>query len=327
MEGAQGVSPREGRSTRRPWARFAWITAGVLLAVLTGLWWAASYLLPVRVAEALYQRSQKPLPVTGSPRDLGLAYEDAAFPSAGGVTVRGWWLPAPSGKPRGTVLLAHGIFNNRVQMLSRAGFLHRAGYQVLLMDLRGEGESDKAPLTVGVEESRDFLAAEDYLRATRRLKEPLVFFGLSLGAIAALRAGVEEPRAVLILDSPVPNARSYVSRRTLAGRFTALPGFMTRLFEAYNRLAGTSLTEQDLDLIPVARRLKDRRVLYFAGEKDDLAPARDVRRVFLYTDTRAKQIFITPALKHAETYQAAPALYERTVLDFLAAPRSAAGKP
>jgi hypothetical protein len=33
-------------------------------------------------------------PITRTPRECGLAYDDAVFPSADGLRLRGWWTPA-----------------------------------------------------------------------------------------------------------------------------------------------------------------------------------------------------------------------------------------
>jgi alpha-beta hydrolase superfamily lysophospholipase len=246
-----------------------------------------------------------------------MKYEDVSFKSPDGLTLKGWWIPVLKGKAQGTVVLTHGVFQNRVQMLSRAVFLHTAGYQVLMMDLRGHGESDKAALSGGLEESKDFLGAADYLRARQKLQSPLVFFGLSLGGMAALRAGVIENDAVLIVDSPLPDARSYVSQRTVGKWFVRVPGFFDRCIQSYNRATGLHLTVVDLSLTPTVEQLKDRWVLYFVGEKDAMAPVKDIELLFKKTATHTKQLSITPGAEHDGTMQSAPALYERTVLAFL----------
>ncbi len=283
---------------------------------------AIHFLLPGKVAQSLIDRGKTPKPLQERPADLGLPFEDVRFKTSDGLILRSWWIPPSKAQMKkrpvqGTVLLTHGVYQNRSQMLARAKFLHEAGYQVLVFDARGHGESDKAPLTGGVAESKDFHAAVTYLKGSGKLKAPLVFFGLSLGAMSALRAGVEMPEAVIVADSPLLNVKSYATRRTIGRWFVHLPGFIGRCLRAYNHKTGLSLTEEDMDMIPAVEKLKDRWVLYFAGEKDDVATVKDVRKLWAYTDTKSKQIFISPAAKHDGTLQAAPALYERTVLEFL----------
>lgn len=304
-------------STERPWLRTSLALFGVVAGLFAGSFFVIGYLLPEKISHSLIERGKTPEPVLGTPMDHGMKYSDVTFKSSDGLNLSGWWIDAPKGKPQGTAVLVHGVFHNRTQMLSRAVFLHKAGYQVLMFDLRGHGQSDHAPLTGGLEETRDLLGAVDYLKSGNKLKEPLVLFGLSLGGMAAMRAGVTVPEAVLIVDSPLADARAYVSRRTLGKWFIHLPGFFDRCMAAYNHDTGLHLTTEDLDLIPTAQLLKDRWVLFFVGERDELARVNEVDRLFKYTATRTKHIFIAPSAGHEGTLQSAPALYERTVLEFM----------
>ena len=129
-------------------------------------------------------------------------------------------------------------------MQTRGVFLQEAGYQVLLFDLRGNGESGPSPISGGFLESGDFLAAAVYLAATHRLQKPMVFFGFSLGAICALRAGVDGKADALIADSPLPNVKSYVSRRTLGAPFCPITGVPSRVLQAYDAQSGLHLTDR-----------------------------------------------------------------------------------
>lgn len=292
-----------------------------LAALFLGTFLAADFFLPERVAQNLVAMGRTPVPVQGTPQDHGLRYENAVFKTQDGLTLKGWWIPARKGKALGTVVLIHGVFHNRVQMLSRAAFLNKAGYACLLFDLRGEGESDQASLTGGVNEAQDVVAAVEFIRSTKRLQKPLALFGLSLGGMAAIRAAASIPDAAIIADSPLPDIRAYVSHRTLARWFIYVPGFFRHCVESYDRLTGLHLTPEDLDLDRALPALKGRDVLYFIGQKDEYVPVKRIVRFFNDTRTHNKRLFITPSGQHDKTYEAAPALYEQTVLSFLKACR------
>jgi pimeloyl-ACP methyl ester carboxylesterase len=215
------------------------------------------------------------------------------------------------------VLLSHGIFHNREQVFSRAVFLARAGYRVLLFDLRGHGASTPAPLSGGLNEAKDFDAALRYLDGSGRVRKPVVLFGLSLSAMAALRAAAGGAQAGgVIADSPLMNGRSYVSRRTMGGFFMGWPRFFDLCLSAYNRKTGLLLRESDLDLMPVVRAL-DIPVLYLSGEKDDLARPADVQKLFSATRSPQKRLVFIPNAGHDQTYQKFRIGYERAVLEFL----------
>src|SRR5690349_6105584 len=69
-------------------------------------------------------------PLFISPYDLDLPYEEVRFPSRGGLTLSGWWLPHP--QPRGVIVVCHGYLVNRCEVLGVAGTLQRAGFSCLL---------------------------------------------------------------------------------------------------------------------------------------------------------------------------------------------------
>jgi len=274
-------------------------------------------ILPGRVAQGLVDKGLHPQPLVLDPGSSRVPFANVGFKSPDGLDLKGWWIPSEK-KPAGTVVLSHGVFRNRDQMLSRAVFLHQAGYQVLLFDLRGHGESAPAPLSGGLTESRDFLGALAWLKGTDRLREPLAFYGLSLGAMAALRAAAQLPMNVAVIaDSPLPNAESYVSKRTSAKWFLAFPGFFDRCLSAYNGRTGQALTVKDLDLKPVVEALGNRPVLYFVGEKDDLVSGDAMKDLFDRSPTHLKRLVYVPQAVHDKTYESFKVMYEKTVLEFL----------
>jgi alpha-beta hydrolase superfamily lysophospholipase len=111
------------------------------------------------------------------PADLNA--ESVVFASASGATVHGWWCPNQNAK--GAVLLLPGIRANRLSMVERARFLSRAGYSILLIDFQATGETTGDHITFGWKESRDVLAAVDFVRKTDSTT-PVAIVGSSLGA-------------------------------------------------------------------------------------------------------------------------------------------------
>jgi len=274
--------------------------------------------LPEKIASTLL--SYQPTLSARTPSDEHLAYEAVRIPADGDVVLAGWWLPSAgsSGQPaKGTILLSHGIHRNRDQVLARAAFLARAGWRVLLFDLRGHGESSAAALSGGVNEEKDYVAAFQYLKKTGKDKKPVVLYGVSLSAMAAMRAAAHGRIGEgVIADSPLPNVKNYVSLRTTGGRFLKLPGFLGVLLEVYNKKTGLFLTEKDLDLTFVARELKTP-VLYLSGEKDDLVSPGEMGKLFQATRTANRRLIYIPEAKHDQTYEKYPIVYERAVLQFL----------
>jgi hypothetical protein len=75
------------------------------------------------------------------PADLNA--EPVTFASDSSATVHGWWCPIQNAN--GAVLLLPGIRANRLSMVERARFLHRAGYSVLLIDFQATGNNKIGP--------------------------------------------------------------------------------------------------------------------------------------------------------------------------------------
>lgn len=291
---------------------------GFLVLVSAVFYYFVYVLLPGKIASSIVDKSKIRLAIHWTPQDDGFKYRDVTFKTGDGIVISGWWMPGKSRKISGTVLLSHGIFKNRGQVLNRAEFLVKAGYQVLLFDQRGEGLSGDSPVSGGVLEARDYLAAVHYLEDKHHLIRPLVFMGFSMGAISAIRAASQYPQVdAVIADSPLPNGKSYVSRRTLGGIFTNLPGFLDVCLKDYDLLTGLNLTAMDLDLTPVVARFNEVPILYITGESDDLARSSEVRELFNETKSYHRALVYVPGAGHEQTYLSAPEAYEQAVIGFL----------
>ena len=84
------------------------------------------------------------IPLAESPASVGLAYEDVSFPSRiDNIALSGWYMP---GQNEFTIVMVSGGIQNRVD--PNAGTLEIGkdlvdrGFNVLMFDLRGRGESE-----------------------------------------------------------------------------------------------------------------------------------------------------------------------------------------
>ncbi len=147
-------------------------------------------------------------PLTRTPADVGLAFEEAAFEATDAVPLRGWFVPSGLGKGP-AVVFVHGWLWNRagnaagrvpfvdrdVDFLPATKALHDAGNHVLLFDLSNHGESGKRPpLTMGRWEARDFNGALAYLRRRTDVDPSRIgALGTSAGANTVMYAIPEGP--------------------------------------------------------------------------------------------------------------------------------------
>ena len=150
-----------------------------------------------------------------------------------------WFARPDSGRARGTVALFHGYTSSKSHLIHEARYFRRLGYNVLLVDQAGNGNSTGFRTTVGYREADDVAATFRWLTdstnssgsplhrkgaAPEGSREAIVLYGISMGAVAILRAEAElgiHPTAN-ILECPYGNMR-----QTAYNRFASMhvPGF------------------------------------------------------------------------------------------------------
>jgi len=124
------------------------------------------------------------------PAKLGL-HVDELFIKSGRAVLHGWRLPA-QGENRGTLLFMHGNGQNISAHLGAVYWLPKQGYEVLMFDYRGYGQSTGTPAIAGViEDARNMLswAATDSCSHGRTL----TVMGHSFGASLAIYVTAQFP--------------------------------------------------------------------------------------------------------------------------------------
>jgi pimeloyl-ACP methyl ester carboxylesterase len=279
------------------------------------------------------------------PADYGLNSEVVSFSSVDGIALKAWWIPAqPADEsttepaptsaqaqpttPTVNVVMAHGRDMNRSGMLPRAAFLVRRGYNVLDVDLRNHGESAGNYLTPGSREALDILAGVGYVRS-RGERGPIVAFGYSYGAVAALHAAAQcADVAAVVADSAfispddvlknVAHEKSIPLQFRILLQFARLP-LLDRSSDLMFRLrTGVRIDRDKASALAAVRRVQQP-ILSISGDKDWLAPTENTRQMYQEARTTHKQLVVIPGASHNTTSSGATRpLYEFSVLDFLA---------
>jgi hypothetical protein len=251
-------------------------------------------------------------PVSQTPADAGLAFEDVVIPTADGETLRAWWIPAPpdgaaaddpaaaagaapGDAARPVLLFFHGNAGSREHRLHNLQGLRRAGISVLIFDYRGYAGSSGTPSEAGL--IRDGEAAYDWLRGQAG-RRPIVFFGRSLGGAVAAQVALSRPPAGLILES------TFTTAREMARRVLPLPGAHRLLRSRYDTLAAVRALRVPL--------------LIVHGELDELVPIAMGRALFAAAGSADKTFRAVPGGHHNDTYLLAGPAYWEWVRAFLA---------
>ncbi|SFO01832.1 alpha/beta hydrolase [Nitrosospira briensis] len=149
--------------------------------------------------------------ITGTPDDVGIAYETVELATDDGETLHSWFVPAPDATA--TVLFFHGNAGNLSHRMGYLSMFYRLGYNTFIIDYRGYGQSSGVPSESGT--YRDAQAAWQYVTVKKGIApSSIVLFGESLGgAVAAWLATRKEPGLLV-----------------LASAFTSVPAMGAKLY-------------------------------------------------------------------------------------------------
>ena len=279
------------------------VLAGVVAYLLVGAVLASQLTEPKRQAQVVSVASV-------------LEREDVRVRSRDGLNLAAWFMAAP-GSAR-ALLLVHGRNSCRScefdgRFVELAGQLQSADYNILMIDLRGHGQSEGTHLTFGEEERWDVLGALDWLHA--RGFTQVGVLGVSLGALSTVRAALEPDGArgihAMVLDSCFGDFDS-----VLKHGFThetgypewILPGglLMTRLLYGVNLEAAKPIDELPKTTAPL--------MLIFSQQDQYITP----EQMQLMSAARADaQLWIVPDGEHARIYNNHPQEYAARVVRFL----------
>lgn len=285
-----------------------WIALGAGVAVF------AIYLTIVVVAASKLTRATRRLPVT-DPAEQCLRYEDVMIAARGErLGIAAWYIPAAGSTQ--AVIVAHGIGGARGRefTISSLGLVRQfveAGFAVLMLDLRGHGLSDRAPMTYGARERRDVLGAVDWLLARGHAPGAIGVLGLSMGGVAGIGAASEEPAiGALVIDSSCADFRGMMSRHFR--RASRLPMFF---FPGVLRAARLLTGENLAALRPAAtlRTIPPRPVLVIHARGDRVVPVEHAKAL---AEAAGGELWVTNCAAHLGSYAAEPFAYASRVISF-----------
>ena len=249
-------------------------------------------------------------PITGTPADVGLAYEDVMLTTSDELKISGWYLPGT--QPRGMIVV-HGIWANKQAMLPAATMLSQAGYHVLLIDLRGHGFSEGELQSYGYYEALDVMAGVDYL-ITRPEIEQVGVIGYSLGGAAAVRAtALDERIGALVVESSFSSLNDAV--RDSFRQHTGLPSWPLGPLVVKGAERELGLAVEQINSKEALRSMAARPVLIIHGEEDQLFPVSHGYQLYEAAQ-EPKELWIIEGLPHDDPIKQGHE-YREWVLRFL----------
>ena len=306
------------KSKRSRLGRILRITAIVLVVLLI-----ACYLAVGAIAANKLTIAQR-LFTTDTPQAHGMSYENVSFPArVDGRKIAAWYIPADVSQTADkspAIVMVHGwnasrtnAFNHHFLDLAQA--LHQARFSVLMIDLRGHGQSADSHFTFGRLERRDVLAAIDYLLERGHQPGKIGLIGTSMGAAAVIGAAVED-QAVGAVATDSLFAEIYPVVKGLWVEQSGLPmiflyptRWMFRLENGYDLASARPIDE--------IGKIAPRPLLLISCQMDTYIPVEQFQQ--LQQAAPWAQTWSVQECRHAEIYEFVPQEYNQKMIAFFEA--------
>ncbi len=227
-----------------------------------------------------------------TPTSMGVEYENIKLRSKDGLNLEGWYIKSRNGA---AVILLHGHNSSRLMMSFYAESLARAGYGVLMFDLRAHGNSDGRHFARSQNEVDDVLVAVTWLSKNPDINAAGIgVVGVSMGGMLALQATAQTVaiRAVWADGAAPANFSDYYPPYSWYSRYQL---FMERYYMGViTWLSKRPSLPANVDILP---KIAPRPVyLVSAGKRGE---QRLVRR-YLDHASEPKTLWEIPEARHAE---------------------------
>lgn len=211
------------------------------------------------------------------------------------------WLVEPStGAPHATVLVCHGLRDQKRSLLPVARQLAADGYRAVLVDLRGHGRSSGRWLTYGVVEAADLGQVLDALERDNLLAGPVGVYGTSYGAACALMLAGRDPRVRAVVSvAPFATMQDevpyFIRHSSRVPRWFIGDGTIARAIAEAGKLAGFD-PKQASPLAAIQHT--QARVLLIHGEPDEKTPVEHSRQLHAAAPGLSQLMIIPSAEGH-----------------------------
>lgn len=224
-------------------------------------------------------------------------YESLEIPVNNEQYLDAWLLHTDSLK-QGIVIGFHGYMDEKSSMLDRAEVLLKMGYDVLLVNFMGAGDSYGNQTTMGYLEAENVVTSHNY--AVEQLhEENIVLLGFSMGAAAIMRAQSKYNLLVkaIILEAPYGTFKGTVDARLSQYNIPSFPvcNVFTFWFGKLNGFKPSDANPQDYGRnihVPA---------LLMCGGKDPHIPIKETETIFNMLGSKNKTIKIFDESSH-ESY-------------------------
>ena len=245
------------------------------------------------------------------------SFDTVLLETKSGLLLEAWYSRSDS-TPKGTVLLFHGLTTNKGKILLEASEFRYLGYNVILVDFRGHGNSDGNITTIGYRETEEVKLAWDYV--VKQGENKIYLWGGSMGAVCIAKAIADyglTPSGI-IMEMPFASLQTHIRSRARTTGFRGFPekpfGFLVtawigieRGFNGFKFRTSTYCREINCP------------VLLQWGSLDHMVLKEETDRIYASIASANKKLVIYENADHESFLQKDPGKWRKEIAGFLEA--------
>jgi hypothetical protein len=233
-----------------------------------------------------------------------------------GIHLKAFYIAAPEHSDK-TVIIAHGYAGNATQMSGYARmYYERLGYNILLPDARGHGDSGGDYIGFGWPERMDYLKWIQRVLEDNGENTQVILHGVSMGGATVMMTSGEDlpPNVKAIVEDC--GYTSVMDELTFQlKRMYHLPAFpivdttsiLTKIRAGYSFGEASALEQVKKSKTPT---------LFIHGDSDTFVPTEMVHTLYENSPVE-KGLYIVHKAGHGEAFRMDPVQYESVVTEFI----------
>ena len=144
-----------------------------------------------------------------NPGNYNLNYKCFSVEGANNAKLSCWFIPAENS--RGILIASHGISDTKNSVFPQLIPFIKAGYSLVIYDLRHHNESTGEHCTLGYWETYDLVCVSEYVEKYLSKNLPICFWGFSLGATVSILAATKLKNiTAVVAQSPFVSLKNVV---------------------------------------------------------------------------------------------------------------------
>lgn len=246
---------------------------------------------------------------------LSLPCEHVTVKSNDGLNLHGDYYPAE--KPSDNLVICfHGYTSARMSSCSFAAYMHKLGFDCLLVDNRAHGDSEGEYIGFGILDRHDCISWIEYVNEKFDSKKNILLYGVSMGATTIMMAAADKkiPANVRALVADCGFTSPYEVFCHVLKKDYKLSEFPIMNFNNVICRKKAGYGFKDYSTLTAVKET-DKPILFIHGEEDNFVPVWMTKKNYEEC-VSDKDILLVPNAAHGASYYENPSLYQEKVSEF-----------